>query len=385
MLGFPTTDGWAYFRCRVLPFGATASVYSFIRVSRSLHHILVTYLNALCTVFFDDFPMLEPSQGATVLKSAVSAVLNCLGFWHDTEGKKQLKFDSSFIALGALIDLRDLASGEFVVSNKPGRIDKLIGLLRQARQEGRILPEVASVIQGHLTFASGFYLSKTLRFLTKEISKASRLRTGGAQLASLCELAETMLRSTPPRRIAMKHWQEPILLFSDGALEDGVPSAGALMFDPITARCEAVAFETPCELVNVWSPATAGHYICQLEAWAVLCARKQWGDIRGAPCVHWVDNEAATLAVAKGASDSPTLASIAHVYQAFELLQPSVTWFERVASFSNPADAPSRHQVQQAVDAFGAKAVSPVSMEAKVQALLQLSANPLSVISLSLS
>ena len=153
VLGFPTTDGWAYFRCRVLPFGATASVYSFIRVSRSLHHILVTYLNALCTVFFDDFPMLEPSQGAAVLKSAVSAVLNCLGFWHDTEGKKQLKFDSSFIALGALIDLRDLASGEFVVSNKPGRVDKLIGLLRQVRQEGRISPEVASVIQGHLTFA----------------------------------------------------------------------------------------------------------------------------------------------------------------------------------------------------------------------------------------
>ena len=111
MLGFPTADGWAYFRCRVLPFGATASVYSFIRVSRSLRRILVTYLNALCTVFFDDFPMLEPSQGAAVLKSAVSAVLNCLGFWRDTEGKKQLTFDSSFIALGALIDLRDLASG----------------------------------------------------------------------------------------------------------------------------------------------------------------------------------------------------------------------------------------------------------------------------------
>ena len=280
VLGFPTADGWACFRCRVLPFGATASVYSFMRVSRSLHRILVTYLNALCTVFFDDFPMLEPSQGAAVLKSAVSAVLNC-------QGKKQLKFDSSFIALGALIDLRDLASGEFVVSNKPGRVDKLIELLRQARQEGRISPEVASVIQGHLTFASGFYLSKTLRFLTKEISKASRLRAGGTQLASLCELAETMLRSTPPRRVAVRHWQEPILLFSDGALEDGIPSAGALMFDPITARCEAVAFETPCELVNVWSPATAGHYKGQLEVWAVLCARKQWGDlIRGAPCIH---------------------------------------------------------------------------------------------------
>ena len=296
VLGLLSADGWAYFRCRVLPFGATASVYSFMRVSRSLHHILVTYLNALCTVFFDDFPMLEPSQGASVLKSAVSAVLNCLGFWRDTEGKKQLKFDSSFIALGALIDLRDLASGEFVVSNKPGRVDKLIGLLRQARQEGRIPPEVASVIQGHLTFASGFYLSKTLRFLTKEISKASRLRAGGAQLASLCELAEAMLRSTPPRRVAMRHWQEPILLFSDGALEDGIPSAGTLMFDPITARCEAVAFETPCELVDVWSLATAGHYICQLEAWAVLCARKQWGDlIRGAPCIHWVDNDGPLL------------------------------------------------------------------------------------------
>ena len=168
---------------------------------------------------------------------------------------------------------------------------------------------MASVIQGHLTFASGFYLSKTLRFLTKEISKASRLRTSGTQLASLCELAEAMLRSTPPRRIAMRHWQEPMLLFSDGALEDGVPSARALMFDPITARCEAVAFGTLPELVDVWSHATAGHYICQLEAWAVLCARKQWGGfVRGALCIHWLkNNEAARWAVAKGTSDSPCL------------------------------------------------------------------------------
>ena len=69
----------------------------------------------------------------------------------------------------------------------------------------------------------------------------------------------------------------------------------------------------------------------------------------------------------------------------FEFLQRSVTWFERVASFSNAADAPSRNQVQQAVDVFGAQAVSPVSMEAEVQALFQLSADPLVAINISLS
>ena len=175
-----------------------------------------------------------------------------------------------------------------------------------------------------------------------------------------------MLRSTPPRRIAMRHWQEPILL--------------ALMFDPIIARCEAVAFETPPELVNVWSPATSGP--------VHMSARSAQGNSEETSSespVHPLNNEAARWAVAKGTSDSPTLASIARVYQAFELLQPSVTWFERVASFSNPADAPSRHQVQQAVDVFGAQAVSPVSMEAEVQALLQLSTDPLVVINLRLS
>ena len=57
VLGFKRGSEWIYYRSLVLPFGARASVFSFLRVSRSLHFIMAKFLTALNTVFFDDFPI----------------------------------------------------------------------------------------------------------------------------------------------------------------------------------------------------------------------------------------------------------------------------------------------------------------------------------------
>ena len=40
VLGFMIDGDWVYYRSEVLPFGASASVFAFIRISRSIHHIL---------------------------------------------------------------------------------------------------------------------------------------------------------------------------------------------------------------------------------------------------------------------------------------------------------------------------------------------------------
>ena len=60
------------------------------------------------------------------------------------------------------------------------------------------------------------------------------------------------------------------------------------------------------------------------------------------PVVAWIDNEASRYALMKGTADSVSLRNMARLSQHAEITSPSLIWYERVASFSNPADLPSK-------------------------------------------
>ncbi|CAE7310483.1 unnamed protein product [Symbiodinium sp. KB8] len=142
VLGFLKQGRWVYYRCNVLPFGARASVFSFLRVSRSLHFIMAKYLQALNTVFFDDFPMVSTSGGSKILQKAASAILNLLGWAHAEEGEKAPGFQSDFVALGVQVVLKDIGRGLFKVQNKPGRVEKLVSMIEEAASK----PDVAKAL-----------------------------------------------------------------------------------------------------------------------------------------------------------------------------------------------------------------------------------------------
>ena len=172
ILGFQKGTSWVYYRCNVLPFGARASVFSFLRVSRSLHFIMAKYLSALNTVFFDDYPMVTTGTGSLILLKSASSVLNLLGWAHAEEGEKAPGFQQEFVALGVQISLHNLGQGKFTIRNKPGRVEKLITMIQEAATN----PEVAKSLpelHGHLNFASGLFYNKGLKFISKALNKAS--------------------------------------------------------------------------------------------------------------------------------------------------------------------------------------------------------------------
>ena len=159
VLGFQKGTSWVYYRCNVLPFGARASVFSFLRVSRSLHFIMAKYLSALNTVFFEDYPMVTTGTGSLILLKSASSVLNLLGWAHAEEWEKAPGFQQELVALGVQISLHNLGQGKFTIRNKPGRVEKLITMIQEAATN----PEVAKSLpelHGHLNFASGFFYNK---------------------------------------------------------------------------------------------------------------------------------------------------------------------------------------------------------------------------------
>jgi len=63
VVGYQLPDGSCkYYVSNSLPFGATASVFGFLRVSRALWHIATVMLNIPGSCYFDDFPHYEVDQ-----------------------------------------------------------------------------------------------------------------------------------------------------------------------------------------------------------------------------------------------------------------------------------------------------------------------------------
>ena len=101
VLGFNTQKGsWQMYTTCSLPFGASASVYSFNKISRGIWHLLVHKFGFLTSVFYDDYPVFEVQPLAALTSKIVDAFLNVLGWRHAVQGKKAVDFCSLPVALG---------------------------------------------------------------------------------------------------------------------------------------------------------------------------------------------------------------------------------------------------------------------------------------------
>ena len=93
------------------------------------------------------------SRSAT---SAVDAFLQLLG-WQAKDGKA---FDFAFEPLGVVCDLRELAHGRVLFSNRPERIDELLSTVDRLSTTGSLDRAVASQLRGRIQFAGGQVYAK---------------------------------------------------------------------------------------------------------------------------------------------------------------------------------------------------------------------------------
>ena len=138
VIGYLYKGEWIFFRCDVLPFGALAAVYSFNRVSRSIHHLICTLLWGLSTCFYDDFPTISPAGTSALLSKSMGILLTLLGWDHAKIGTKAIDFAADFNALGISVQLSSVNKGSFILCNKEGRIQKLCSMLEEVKLKGTI-------------------------------------------------------------------------------------------------------------------------------------------------------------------------------------------------------------------------------------------------------
>ena len=266
------------------------------------------------------------------------------------------KVESHFQVLGCSLDLSRVPQGLVTAENKPGRIDRLLENLNRIKIAGRMSLHEAQILHGLLRYATGFFAGKHLHQVCAEVMA---LGSGAANrrlrdLADFCDYATAALKSSKPRVLSAFSERRPVLIFTDGAWENQTAGIGAAVVDLATNQRWVIAGRVPQVLLDRWQNLVGDQLICQVELYVMVAVRWMFRDLlKERRSLWWVDNDATRFAIIKGLSSSPTMRILVREFYAFEIDSPSFTWVERVPSFSNVADGPSRGKPQEALSLLG--------------------------------
>ena len=133
------------------------------------------------------------------------------------------------------------------------------------------------------------------------------------------------------------------MIFSDASWEAQVGGLGAVVVDTAGGRVSIYSGQVVDSLKQHWMKEIGDHLICQLELYVMVILRWSLRNLfHNRRTIWWVDNEAARFSLIKGQSGSESMNKLVRQYFHFDSDCPTYSWIERVPSFSNPADAPSR-------------------------------------------
>ena len=350
-----------FFISSALVFGASASVYAFLRIARALSFLMNVVLEIPHANFFDDYPILVPSEDAEQVGLLCTKFLHLLGWKHAEigEGHKGLPFAKSFDVLGLHLDVSCISSGILTVANKLGRVDRLLERLREIQESAVLSRHEGQVLLGLLRYAAGFFGGRTLRYVCEDLNAIVHHGHHPSPVAvkMLCRRAITALESSKPLQLKADMPSSPVHLFTDGSWEKGVAGVGAVFFDSHDGSAEVYGGEMPKDMVESLQQTDGDHLIGQIETYAVVAMRIHLAHrFSGRRVIIWTDNEGCRFGLIKGRSKSHTMDTLIRSFAAAEDANPSHTWICRVPSYSNIADGPSRGKPEEALRISGAAA-----------------------------
>ena len=344
-------DGQIYFfEVVALPFGSVSSVLAFNRAARALRLMLTKVLKLVVTNFFDDFCQLELGLLRNSAWMTAESVMSLLG-WKISMGEDKRKpFSKTFKILGAIIKLPESESKVVEVYNKESRLLRLKEQMEELRQSlgvhiGRSKIEP---LKGRLLYAAGHTYGRCTQLACQLLH-----RFGGSGptclvtpelVHAIAEALETLLDSKPR---AIQAWNDcpPLLLFTDGAVEENsnLVTHGAVLIDPWKQRSLFFGDHVPEPFVNLWKSSGKRQVIAQAEILPVLVSKDTWKDhLFGRSILWFLDNDAARAALIR--NFSPVMDNF-FVLQLNSKMDTSIrarNWYNRVPSTSNPSDDASR-------------------------------------------
>ena len=206
--------------------------------------------------YFDDYPHVDVAEGAGKSQAIMEEFLDVLGWKIAREPEKRLPASSKFTVLGVVVDLTETSSGVVKVSNKPGRATEMEEVLEDVKKSGEFSPAMAAKVQGRMMFAEaqccGRWLAPVLEPVKARSLMPSSVKWADEAIIHALSLCSRLLRESPCRRIGAVNVEPPCIVFTDGAYEDGVATAGAIVISPRASQAYVLSFQVPAELTDHW-------------------------------------------------------------------------------------------------------------------------------------
>eukprot|EP00435_Cladocopium_sp_Y103_P074642 s107_g50.t1 len=158
------------YRMRTMPFGATHSVYCFLRLARCIYALVVRGLFLLTTNFHDDFILAsQPGLTESSKNNSMELLFMLTGWLFSKDGKKATDFDACCKALAFQFDFSRAEQRLLAVSNTEARKRELVQQLQAALDVGKLDKQECLVLRGRLGFADSFLHGRLGRLVLKKL------------------------------------------------------------------------------------------------------------------------------------------------------------------------------------------------------------------------
>ena len=234
-----------------MPFGCASSVFSSNRISRSLLHIQRHLLSLVCGSYFDDFPYLGSELLPGIASRSAEALLSAVGWLFANDAEKGNDFSSSFRLVGVQLDLTSLHLGSFSLANKDSRkahLEEHVAGHGNARH-------VAKSAHGVLNFMNGASFGHRTKLPCRAFANFSNLHED-PDLTVLEQRGDFTLYSLEdlrPEQLGPMRIKTPVLIFTDGAYENGRATWDAVILNRHTQTADVHHGEVPRALLESWT------------------------------------------------------------------------------------------------------------------------------------
>eukprot|EP00435_Cladocopium_sp_Y103_P060013 s1992_g21.t1 len=347
----------ALFRMQTMPFGATASVGAFLRLSQAVKMIGICLGGLVWSSFYDDFVCVCKAGTEIQTDRMVRLLFQSLGWELSKEEEKDKPFAAVFNALGVEFDLSHTASGWFTVGNTEARKTELREKIQHILDCDELEPRIAESLRSRLLFADAQLFGRFSKIALHRIGEVGlKSRVERPLSSGVKSSLEWMLRrvlTDAPRKVDTGG-RPTYFLFLDGACTEEAgaqwngTSIGAVFADSYGNVLRFFGHVVHKDLVATWGPPDKTQHIFEAEVLPYAISLLVWPDILHCCCVFaFIDNEAAKASWISGVAGSTVACAVIHNGTVMEADRDIHPFFARVPTTSNMGDDPSRGRFEE--------------------------------------
>ena len=332
-------------------FGLVSAVYNYNCRSAAINDILVNLFSLVAFNFYDDKYGFEPSHSCALAHDVAQKVHWWLGAAFDV---KKLQRSKRPDVLGVTYNLE-----EFKLEIQEKRRAELKETIEDILQKESLDPGSAGKLKGKLMFGASQLWGKVGRAFLRSLSERQYLKharddsfaLNSALLLSLFQWLK-LVQDGPPRPIEeQKLKKSDAVLFTDGFTPDarknekGLDRIGGVVFSRGQSKPYQFTAVVPERIEKFWLVRKT--QIVPIEMLAPIVALSTFGPmIRGKDIILFIDSEAVEGALIKGYSAREDLSELVSVFWDLALELRVNVYIDRVSTDANPADWPSRNDLE---------------------------------------